>query len=124
MIIIVASKATSMNRTEITVKDGNKYFYTTSSYNAENPLGVVKATLKEYTLYKIGDTETLIGKLYKTEDGNWYDLPMSNSINSLLATFAKMAIDESEKAKTAIDTILQKFFFSPFNSLCQFFQVE
>jgi hypothetical protein len=39
-----------MKRTEITAKDGNKYFYITSSHSAENPLGVVKATLKEYTL--------------------------------------------------------------------------
>jgi len=92
-----------MNRTEIIVKDGNKYFYTISSYNAENPLGVIKATLKQYTLY---DSENLLGKLYKTDDGNWYDLPMTNSINSLLATFIKMAIDESEKTKTAIDTCL------------------
>jgi hypothetical protein len=59
-----------MNKTEIIAKDGIKYFYTTSSYNAENPLGVIKATLKEYTLYKIDNSEILIGKLYKTDDGN------------------------------------------------------
>ena len=91
-----------MKRTEITAKDGNKYFYITSSASAENPLGVVKATLKEYTLYKSDNKEIFIGKLYKTEEGNWYDLPMNNSINPRLATLIKMAIDESEKAKTAI----------------------
>ncbi len=69
---MLASKAALM-KTEITVKDGNKYFYTTSFYNAENPLGVIKATLKEYSLYKIDDSENLIGKSYKTDDGNWYD---------------------------------------------------
>ena len=51
-----ATKTALMSRTEIIVKDGNKYFYTTSSYNAENPLGVIKATLKEYSLYKTDDT--------------------------------------------------------------------
>ena len=49
------------------VQDGNRYAYTTAFINAENPLGFVKATLKEYTLYKIAETELLIGKLYKTK---------------------------------------------------------
>jgi hypothetical protein len=100
------SKAALMSRTEITVKDGNKYYYTTSSYNAENPLGVIKATLKEYTLYKFDNSEILIGKLYKTDDGNWYDLPTNSSISSLLATFLKMAIDESEKTNATKETSL------------------
>jgi hypothetical protein len=95
-----------MQKTEITVKDGNKYFYTTSSYNAQNPLGVIKATLKEYSLYKIDNTDIFIGKLYKTDDGNWYDLATNNSISSLLATFLKMAIDESEKTNETIETNL------------------
>ena len=95
-----------MSKTEITVNDGNKYCYTISSYNAENPLGVIKATLKEYSIYDVNDSEIFMGKLYKTEEGNWYDLPMDNSINPLLATFIKMAIDQSEKTKTAVDTML------------------
>ena len=86
-----------MNKTEIKVKDGNNYIYTTSSFNAENPLGVIKATLIEYTIYKSGDDEAFIGKLYRTEEGNWYDLPGSKPVNALLATFIKMAIDDSEK---------------------------
>ena len=49
-----------MNKTEIILKDGNKYFYTTSSYDIENPLGVIKATLKEYTLYKIVTLKILL----------------------------------------------------------------
>jgi len=97
IVFVQAIKAALMNKTEIIVKDGSKYFFTTSSHNAENPLGIVKATLTEYTLYKVDNSETLIGKLYKTDDGNWYDLPSNNSINSLLATFLKMAIDDLEK---------------------------
>ena len=85
-----------MNRTEIIVKDGNKYFFTTSSYNAENPLGVIKATLKEYSVYKTNDPDTLVARLYKTDDGNWYDLQNNESINSSLATSLKIAIDDLE----------------------------
>lgn len=92
-----------MTKTEIIAKDGNTYFYTTSLFNAENPLGIIKATLTEYSLYKINDSETLIGKLYKTDEGNWYDLPDNNPINPLLLTFIKMAIDESEKKKPVVD---------------------
>jgi hypothetical protein len=95
-----------MNKTEIIAKDGRKYFYTTSSYNAENPLGVIKATLKEFSLYNIEDSEIPIGKLYKTDDGNWYDLNTNTSINALLATFLKMAIDDLERTKAFINTSL------------------
>ncbi|MFN8271998.1 MAG: hypothetical protein U0U33_17150 [Chitinophagaceae bacterium] len=96
-----------MEKTKIFVQDGNRYAYTTAFINAENPLGFVKATLKEYTLYKIAETELLIGKLYKTKEGNWYDMPGNTSINPLLRTMIKMAIEESEKANTIIDSHLQ-----------------
>ena len=95
-----------MNKTEITVKDGDRYFFTTSSYIIENPLGVTKATLKEYSLYEMGNTKDPFGKLYKTNEGNWYDLPTDDSINPLLATLLKRAIDESEKTKRVVDVSL------------------
>ena len=90
-----------MNKTEIIVNDGNRYFFTTSSYSIENPLGIIKATLKEYSLYAVDNTEILIGKLYKTVEGNWYDLPTNKSIDSLRSTFIKKAIDDLEKTKSA-----------------------
>lgn len=96
---MLESKAALMSKTEIIEKDGSKYYYTISSHNIVNPLGVIKATLKEYSLYRIGSTEIAVGKLYKTDEGNWYDLPTNDSINSLLATSLKMAIDESENQK-------------------------
>jgi len=92
-----------MEKTEIIVKDGNNYFYTTAYVNAENPLGIIKATLKEYTIFKVPDTETIIGTLYRTKDGNWYDMPGKAAINPLLRTMIKIAIEESEKADTAVD---------------------
>ena len=92
-----------MEKTEIFVQNGNRYVYATTFINAENPLGIVKATLKEYTLYKIAETELLIGKLYKTKEGNWYDMPGNTPINPLLRTMIKMAIDESEKANMIIN---------------------
>jgi hypothetical protein len=92
-----------MNKTEIITKDGNTYYYTTALFNAENPLGIIKATLTEYSLFKMSNGETFIGKLYKTDEGNWYDLPDNNPINPLLLTFIKMAIDESEMKRPVVD---------------------
>ena len=85
-----------MNRIEVVAKDGIKYFYVTAPYNVKNSLGVVRATLKEYAVYAAPDSESIIVKLYKTDNGNWYDLPEGISIDSLVATYIKMAIDDSE----------------------------
>lgn len=92
-----------MDRTEIIVKDGNRYVYTADFVNIENPLGVVKATLKEYSIYKLEDREIFIGKLYRTKEHSWYDMPDTASINPLLRTMIKMAIDESEKNDALVD---------------------
>lgn len=92
-----------MEKTEIIVKDGNTYYYTTAFVNAENPLGIVKATLKEYTIFKVAEPESVIGKLYRTKDGNWYDLPNVVTINPLLRTMIKIAIEQSEKTTSTID---------------------
>ena len=59
-----------MNATDFVVKDGNKYFYTISFYDAKDPLGVIKQTLKEYNFYKADNPENFIGKLYRTNDGS------------------------------------------------------
>lgn len=84
-----------MEMREITVPDGRKYIFTTSSFNVSNPLGVIKATLVEYVLYKADNIKVPIGKLYRTNDGNWYDAPTDKVVNSNLATVLKMAIDET-----------------------------
>jgi hypothetical protein len=86
-----------MEMRTITVHDGSQYFYTTSFFDATNPLGITKAILTEYALYHPDNTEVPIGKLYKTNEGNWYDAPADNDFNTHLATFLKMAIDETEK---------------------------
>ncbi|QEC69333.1 hypothetical protein FRZ67_19210 [Panacibacter ginsenosidivorans] len=87
----------------ITVHDGSKYFYTTSAFTAANPLGIVKATLIEYALYKPDNKEAPIGKLYKTNEGNWYDAPTDDVINTLLSASLKKAIDEAEKIHSATE---------------------
>ena len=65
-------------------------------YNAQNPLGITKAVLKEFTIFKPEEKSAVFCKLYKTDEGNWYDPPVANSVNALLLTFIKMAIDDLE----------------------------
>jgi len=89
-----------MEMSVITDRDGSKYFYTTASYTAANPLGVAKATLVEYASYQADNTQVPVAKLYKTNEGNWYDAPADVTINTQLATSLKMAIDEIERMQT------------------------
>jgi len=68
----------------------------------ENSLGVIKATLKQFTVYLPDRTENIVCKLYRTDEGNWYDLTDNNSTNSFLLTSIKIAIDESEQEITLL----------------------
>ena len=91
-----------MERRDIFLRNGDRYSYTISIYNAENSLGVIKATLKQFTVYQPDSTENIVCKLYRTNEGNWYDLTDSNSTNSFLLTSIKIAIDESEQEITLL----------------------
>ena len=93
-----------MERREIFLQNGDSYYYTTSMYNAKNSLGVIKATLKQFTVYKTDSEEDIVCKLYQTDKGNWFDLTENNSIDSFLSTSIKIAIDESEQE----DSVVQK----------------
>lgn len=86
-----------MEMKTITAKDGSKYSYTTLDYSVANPLGVIKAMLTEYVLYEENNVGVIIGKLYKTSEGNWYDTLTIDGINTWLSANLKMAIDETEK---------------------------
>jgi len=55
----------------ITVPDGESFSYKIEPYELINFLGVRISMLQEYSFVnKIGETY----KLYKTKEGNWYDI--------------------------------------------------
>ena len=66
---------------EIILENGGHYFYDNQPYEMKNILGAVVAVLDEYSFIKKGSAETY--KLYKTKDGNWYDIsdwiPVNNT---------------------------------------------
>jgi hypothetical protein len=75
--------------------NGLQYRYSIRDTELCNPLETVMATLKEYSLSgSAGDQFTL----YKTTEGNWYDIKASESpFKHAIAVALKTAIDQQEK---------------------------
>lgn len=86
-----------MIKVEIKVDDGNTYSYTTSETVIENPLGIAKAVLIEFSIYHSEDPETVMGKLYRSKEGNWFDMPGNHTINPFLKALIKKAIEQEER---------------------------
>ena len=86
-----------MNKQLLILKDGRTFEFFTSFVNIKNPLGAVRATLKEYTISETASEEKSVYKLYKTNDGYWYDHPSAERPNPLLIMVLKAALDEQEK---------------------------
>ncbi len=63
---------------ELILVTGNCYLYTIQPYEMKNVLGAVVALLDEYSFTKKGTSETF--KLYRTKEGNWYDLGENTDI--------------------------------------------
>lgn len=92
-----------MEKVELKVSDGNTYFYTTCETEIENPLGIIKATLIEYTIFFPAEPEKIMGKLFRSKEGNWYDLPDNRSINPLLKALIKKAFEQEEALLRQMD---------------------
>ncbi len=75
--------------------NGLLYSYTIQDAQITNALGTVIATLTEYKL--TGSAGDLIS-LYRTHEGNWYDLKQSDSpFKNAIMVALKTAIDQKEK---------------------------
>ena len=71
-----------------------QYFYTVNPFEVANALGTAVATLQEYSISNINGENY---KIYKTKEGNWYDLAEVNSNRyNLLLISLKSAIDLQE----------------------------
>lgn len=79
--------------------NGLVYSYSVGTAAITNPLGNVIATLTEYTLTgNAGDVITL----YRTEEGNWYEMKQSDSpFKNAIMMALKSAIDEKEKRRNS-----------------------
>lgn len=69
----------------------DEYFYTVKSVEITNILGFVSAVLNEYFITNNSGENY---KLYKTKEGNWYDVSEENSTgNKAIIRALKLAID-------------------------------
>lgn len=83
---------------QIVLADKSRYFYTINPFELKNALGNMVAVLKEYHFTKDGDsTGNLSCKLYRTNEGNWYDLEESKNLyEKQISRMLKSAIEAKE----------------------------
>ena len=89
---------------QITLEDNSQFYYTISPYQLTNVLGNIIAVLKEYNFTKKDDNSDQFScKLYRTKEGNWYDLEVAKIVTEKgILRLLKSAIDAKEN-----DTILK-----------------
>ena len=83
---------------QIILEDNSLFYYTIKPYELTNALGNIIAVLQEYNFTKKGDNNGQFScKLYKTKEGNWYDINDNNSASEyVLSRALKTAIDLQE----------------------------
>jgi hypothetical protein len=83
------------NSKQITLEDGSQFYYTIQPFVMKNILGASIAVLDEYIFIRKGTAETY--KLYRTDEGNWYDVKHENSAeNNEVLRSLKLAFDNFE----------------------------
>jgi hypothetical protein len=82
----------------ITLEDKSKYYYTVQPYELVNALGNIIAVLEEYSFTKKENSQSAFScKLYKTKEGNWYDIEdLDNITDKAVLRMLKTAIDAKE----------------------------
>ena len=83
---------------KIILENGASYYYYIKPYELINALGSVVAVLQEYTFSNADETnEQGNCTLYKTKEGNWYDVAESRIVvEKNIVRMLKTAIDKKE----------------------------
>lgn len=85
---------------QITLEDNSQFHYTITPYELTNALGNIIAVLQEYNFTKKDDNGGKFScKLYKTKEGNWYDIEeVKTTENNAILRALKLAIDNQNIA--------------------------
>lgn len=85
---------------QITLEDGSLFYYIIKPYELTNALGNIITVLQEYNFTKSGNNYSEFScKLYKTTEGNWYDVSQTNkAIDNSVIMALKLAVDTHELA--------------------------
>ena len=83
---------------QITLEDNSEFYYTVQPYELTNSLGNTIALLQEYLFTKKEEhNPPFTCKLYKTKEGNWYDIEETKIIKEkAVLRMLKSAIDTKE----------------------------
>ena len=89
---------------QIILEDNSQFYYTITPYELTNALGNIIAVLREYNFTKKDDNNGQFScKLYKTIEGNWYDIEEAKILTEKgILRMLKSTIDAKEN-----DTILK-----------------
>jgi hypothetical protein len=93
-----------MRDAQIILEDNSQFYYTIKPYELTNALGNIIAVLQEYNFTKKDDNNgQFFCKLYKTKEGNWYDIEVAKIVTEKgILRLLKSALDAEEN-----DTILK-----------------
>ena len=80
------------------MEDNSQFNYTIIPYELTNALGNIIAVLQQYNFTKKDDNNGQFScKLYKTKDGNWYDIEEAKiRAQKAILRMLKSAIDAKE----------------------------
>ncbi|MDB5275712.1 MAG: hypothetical protein JWR61_667 [Ferruginibacter sp.] len=88
---------------QVILEDKRQFFYTIKPYELINALGTVIASLQEYSFtQKEPAGEAFSCNLYKTKDGNWYDIEEATiAVEKKIIRMLKSAIDAKENTSVS-----------------------
>ena len=88
---------------EIITDNNSLYYYGIQPYELTNALGHSKAILQEYIFTKKRGDGEVVARLYKTKEGNWYDIEEAKEqAEKEMVRMLKSAIDSKEN-KTVLE---------------------
>ena len=85
---------------QIILEDNSLFYYTITPYELTNALGNIIAVLQEYNFTEKDDNRGQFScKLYKTKEGNWYDIEEAKiDTEKGILRMLKSAIDAKENS--------------------------
>lgn len=79
---------------EIVLSDSSRFFYSIKQVQITNILGAAVAVLDEYFITNAAGEKC---RLYKTDEGNWYDVPEENKgVDKDVLLRLKLGIDSNQ----------------------------
>lgn len=84
---------------QLTLQDGSQFWYSILPYELLNPVGASVAILSEYSFSTKDQPAELFCKLYRTKEGNWYDIKEAKMhAENHIIRMLKAAVEQKENS--------------------------